>query len=1197
MVKFYRKHYSSCYKVMRITTVLIGIQACFTTILLAGALEAQPINLNADQVSVKQVFINIEKQAGVTFIYDEKMLEGLNKISIKAINEPLTEVLKSISSQVPLQFKQSGAVIGVVRISVKPHPKAPVSEKAIPLNSPPVTVSGKVIDEKGQPLAGATIKIKNSNFQTSTNEHGVFRLDNIPDSAILVVSYIGFKSKEVRIRKGASNIVITLESDASSLKEVVVSTGYQDIPKERETGSFDLVNNELVNRRVSTNILDRIDGITSGVYFNGTADNSINASGYSPRNSGINIRGQSTINASVDPLIVVDNFPYAGQISNINPNDVESITILKDAAAASIWGANAANGVIVITTKKGRLNQKMRVELNASVTVGNKPNLFYDKNFLNSSDYIDVETYLFKQGYFDNDLSNTYSYPALSPVVSLLAQARDGTISEASATNQINALRQNDVRNDFEKYVYQKSVDQQYSLGINGGGSDYTYALSVGLDNNRDNLIRNGFDRTTVKSTNAYTPFKNLTLTADLNYSQNTTFLNNAYGYGDLSAYAMGNGEYNTLYPYAQLADSKGNSLIIPKNYGSSYINSTQAEGFLDWNFRPLDEIKNSDNTTKVNDLLLRFSALYKIIPQLSAQIQYQNEHQIVDLHNFQSQDTYYTRNLINEFAEYTPGSPINYIFPLGGILNSGNYDWESDNLRAQLNYNQSFKKNVITAIAGSELRQQKTDGYNSTSYGYNNNYGTAVSQLNYNTYYNTNPSGSNLIPAPQAGTAESLYRYLSYFANAAYTYDERYVLNLSGRKDGANLFGAKTNDKITPLWSAGLGWNASKESFYAVGWLPYLRLRATYGFNGNVYNGTAYLRGNYTTAPTTGANAILIADPPNPELRWERVKNINFGLDLGTKGDRITGTIEFYRKDGEDLVEPTPLATQTGFTTFTANTANTKSHGTDITIQSRNLTGALKWNTTLLFSTLDDKLTKYDVASTSSSIQVTGGIPGIVGYPLYSIFSYKWAGLDPANGNPRGYLNGQVSENYSGIINNYAPANLVYNGSARPTVYGSFRNDFSYKGFSLSANIKYELGFVFRRPSITGNYTDILTYYANSDYDNRWQQPGDELHTNVPSLIYPGDNNRSEFYTYSQVLVQSGNNIRLQDIRLGYDIPASWLRNKPFQRLQVYAYANNIGIIWRENKYGIDPDAYGFGLTHTLPNPFTISFGVNANF
>jgi TonB-linked SusC/RagA family outer membrane protein len=1173
---------------MRLTGLLIII-FCFNV---TASVLAQQINLNLKEQPIEKVFDEISKQSGYQFVYNDRLLEHTNNVSLALKNATLQTALDECFKNQPVTYEIVGKSIVVKLKQQKEKIKG-----AVLLG---ITIKGIVTDTVGHPLPGAIIKIKGTNIATIAKADGSYEIKDVPQNAILIISMIGYQAAEISLSDVADSFLkVSLKISVSALNQVsIVSTGYQQLPKERVTGSFDQLNSTLVNRSTSTNILDRINGVSSGVFFNGTADHNINTTGSAFRNSGINVRGQSTINASTDPLIVVDNFPYEGEISNINPNDVESITILKDAAAASIWGASSGNGVIVITTKKGRLNQKMKVSLNANINIGNKPDLFGDKNFLNSSDYIDVETLLFKQGYFDNDLSNVSSYPAITPAVTILANQRSGAISQADATSQLNALRKIDVRNDFEKYVYQKSINQQYSLGIRGGGSDYTYALSVGRDNNRDNLIRNGYSRTTVNSQNAYNPVKNLELTAGLNYSQNITTLDNNNGYGNLNAYYMGNYEYNSLYPYARLADGQGNPLAIAKNYNATFISSMQSQGFLDWNYRPLDEIKNADNPVKINDLLLRLSARYKIIPSLNIELQYQNEHQVIDTRNFQSQDTYYTRNQINQFSQIDPATGrINYISPLGGVLDLGNYNWASNNLRAQANYDRTLGKNNIVALAGAEIRERKTDGFTNKSYGYDNNFGTSDTYLNYNTAYNTNPSGSAFIPAPQGGTSQSVYRYVSYFANVAYTYDSKYILNLSGRKDGSNIFGAKTNDKVTPLWSAGLGWNTSKEKFYDISWLPYLRLRASYGFNGNVYQGSAYLTGGYTTSSQTGLNAINILQPPNPQLRWERVQNVNVGIDFGAKDDRISGTIELYQKKGMDLLEPTPLATQTGFTTVMANTAETKTKGIDITLQSKNLIGEFRWNTTFLFSTLYDKLIKYLPTVKSSNIQTNGGITGITGYPLYSIFSYKWAGLDPANGDPRGYLNGAISKDYSAILNNFRTDQIIYNGSARPNVYGALRNDFFYKAFELSVNVKYELGYVFRRPSINTNYSEVLTYYANSDYAQRWQKPGDEVNTNVPSMVYPGDDNRSRFYTYSQPLVEKGDNIRIQDLRLAYSLPTRWLNKNAAPHIQLFAYASNIGIIWRANKYGIDPDAYSWGVSHAFPNPFTLSFGVNANF
>jgi TonB-dependent SusC/RagA subfamily outer membrane receptor len=668
------------------------------------------------------------------------------------------------------------------------------------------TISGMVLSAKeGTPLVGATVKAKNNAEGTITDADGRFnlQLSILPDT--LIVSRIGYHQEQTAIKSFSENpIIIKLEPSNTQLQEITVSTGYQQIPKERATGSFDFIDNKLLNRSVSTDILSRLKGVAGGLLFNTQPYTGITTS---PVGSilGINIRGQSTVSSNVntDPLIVVDNFPYEGDIRNINPNDIESITILKDAAAASIWGARAGNGVIVITTKKGRLNEKMRVEVNANVTIGNKPDVFYDQNFLNSSDFIDMEELLFSNGYFDADIANNSNMPLLSPVVQILAKQRAGILSGAEATAQIDALRKIDVRNDFMKYVYQKSVKQQYSVGISGGGQNIAYQLSVGYDNNRDNLVRNGYNRITINSQNIYKPFKNLEITGAINYSGSTTIQNNQEGYGNISP----GGNYQSLYPYARLADDKGNPLPIVKDYSSAYVDSVQNLGFLNWQYSPLDEIKNADNNTTINDLLLRISAKYAITNYLGINIQYEHEKQQINTTVYNNLQTYYTRNLINEFSLYDPSTnSFTYQVPMGGILDLGTYNWDVNNLRGQVYFNKNFNgNNSLNAIAGAEIRQFKTTGYGRTSYGYDDQFGTATTNLDYADYLPVNPAGYNQIPNPDGSVAGTLNRYISYYANAAYTYKNRYTLSLSGRKDGANIFGAKTNEKITPLWSSGL--------------------------------------------------------------------------------------------------------------------------------------------------------------------------------------------------------------------------------------------------------------------------------------------------------------------------------------------------------------------------------------------------------
>ncbi len=1155
-------------------------------------ISAQNVNISISQQPIGKALDILQQQTGYLFFYEKDLLKDAPTVSLTIKNRPLKETLDLLFKSQPFKYEIVGKTV-----VVRKKESAPPSSKNVEKEK--ITVNGTVLNDDGLPLAGASVLVKGKATVTITDSDGTFALRDINEEAILVFSYIGYQTTEAIAGR---SMTVKLRIGSTSLTEVaVVSTGYQTIPKERTTGSFVQIDNELLNRRVGTNILDRLDGVTSGLIFNKNAQTT-------NENMGISIRGRSTIdnNVNANPLVVIDNFPYEGNINNINPNDVESITVLKDAAAASIWGARAGNGVIVITTKKGRYNKPLSIDFNTNVTIGAKPDLFYSQNFLNSSDFIEVENYLFDRGFYDADI-NSISKNTVSPVVEILAQKRSGAISTETASNRLAALRQLDVRNDYDKYIYRKSVKQQYSLNLNGGSSKQSYNLSIGLDNNQENLVRNDNSRFTLRSNTTLQISKNLELTLGIDYVRSTTDNNtDALAYGNFIT--TNPTKYGTIYPYATFKDSNENNERIIIQHPASYIDAASANGFLDWSFRPLDELRLSDNISKLSNLLLKGSLRYRIIPSLSAVFQYQYEDQAISTDNYRSIETYYTRNLINRFSQRnsTTGQ-FTYPFPLGGILDYSTSNLSSSNYRTQLNFNKEITtiKGDLSAIAGAELREVITEGFSRLSYGYNKELGTSVLNLNYNTSYPVNPSGTATIPSPNGNLNGRTNRYISYYANMAYTHDKKYTITLSGRQDGANIFGANVNNKITPLWSAGLGWQLSNEAFYGLKWLPSLKLRATYGYNGNVYNASAYLTFLTTlTNNLTGLRYALLGNPPNPELKWERVKNINLGIDFATAGNRIEGTLELYKKQGLDLIQNTPLAPSTGFSTFKGNAASTMTNGIDLTLNTRNTVGTVQWQTNFLFSYLKDKITfldnKYTAANLVTAVgQLNARIPpttlfASVGRSLFGVYSYQWGGLDATNGNPQGYLNGNISTDYLAILNAATPDNLIYHGSARPTIFGAIRNSISYKKLTFSANITYKFGYYFRKNTTSGDYSNLFSLAnSNSDFAKRWQKPGDERTTNVPSLVYPVNNNRTTFYQNTNIHVAKGDHIRLQDITLSYDIDKTVWSKIPFNNVRLYIYCNNLGILWKANKVGIDPDYVVVG---SFPNPRTVSIGLKTS-
>lgn len=1158
-------------------TVLLTL--AFNFQLLAGAL-AQKINIRVQDKPFKSVLREIQQQSGYSFIMENHYMRQARPVTLTLSDADISEALPILFAGQPFGYSIRGKVVSAAPLT-EAKPESPIKKIQLVQD----TIWGTVTDSLGNPLAGVTVRIVGTNKGTTTNPQGRFQISESPENATLSFHLLGHNDV-VRVASPDMNVSLFAVLDQLSEAEVTVNTGYQNISKERAVGSFEVINNELLNRSVSTNFQDRLRGVTTGMRFT-TNDQTIGRIQTNPnnRNTGITIRGESTYMSSTEPLIVVDNFPFEGELSSLNPNDIENVTILKDASAASIWGARSGNGVIVITTKRGKRNEKMKLDFVSNVTVSSKPDLFYSQRFLPAKDFIEVEQYLFDQGYFNFDINNSFNYPVVSPSVEIMALVRSGTISAEDGQARLAALAQYDVRNDYEKYVYQNAVNQQYSLGISGGTDNLTYRLSTGLDRNREELIRNGFNRIVVNSLNTYSPVKNLQITAGINYSRSVTSLNN-----EAPDYIVNNFNYQgSMFPYTRLADDQGNHLDVLTKLRESYLQQAEERGYLDWRYRPLDEIYLSDNTTKVNSIMARLSASYQIIPQLAIEVNYQNEQQRITGRNHRSQDTYYVRDMINTFTVYNAeANALTSNYPLGGMLSTNNYDWSSNTLRGQLNYNQQFGKHAVYSIAGSEIRELKTNGFSQTFIGYDDQFGTSVSTLDFVTFYPTSPSGASRLLGIGSIVTGIDNRFISYYANASYSYDNKYILSLSGRRDGANLFGAKTNNRFTPLWSAGAGWKISRESFYNTEAIPYLQLRATYGFNGNTYSrGTALLTARYSIEGMTGAQTLVNLTAPNSELKWERVENINLGLDFHSKDQIISGTIEYYIKNGIDLVQPTDLPPQTGFLTYTANTAKTRTQGMDVNLTARILDRKLKWSTNLLLSVLKDEIVRYDAPYTS--ISTSGGIEG---KPLHALFAYKWEGLNPETGAPVGLLNGTKSEDYGAIYNNLDPEQLVYTGSALPTTFGALRNDFSYKDFTLSFNILYSLNYFFRRPSISTNYTGMLTAEKHTDYSKRWQNPGDELTTSVPSLVYPADANRSNFYQYSEALITSGDHIRLQDIQFSYDFTNLIPNNNKSKKLYAFIYANNLGIIWRKNDYNIDPNSIYY-----YPEPLSVSLGINANF
>jgi TonB-linked SusC/RagA family outer membrane protein len=1085
----------------------------------------------------------------------------------------LTEYFKTIKLILLLSIFASATTI------------AQVSHKVL------INITGKVVNDEGDPVL-ATVSVKGSDKATGTDADGNFTLKEISPSATLIISGINIWPLEIKVgaRNNLGSLTVTAKVVANKEISIQANTGYQTVNPNEVNGSLVVIDNKMLNQQVGPGILKRLDGITPGLYFN------IGKSSNNPQNNtNISIRGLSTINGPLDPIIVLDNFIYEGDFNNINPNDIESITVLKDAAATSIYGARGGNGVIVITTKKAKFGQKVKIDFNSTITVTSKPNLEYLKQ-MSSSDYIDVEQYIFNQGYFNTQIRK-HGYQALTPAVAVFLKRSRGLISAADSASQIDELKSVDNVDQYQRLFYRKAVLQQYGLNLSGGGKNIAWLVS-GAYNADISSLKATDNKANIHFENTYRPLKNLQIRVGIYYTNNNT-VNGEPAYNTIS---VGNRQ---SVPYISFADKEGNSLPVSPIYRKDYVDSITGGKLLDWDYYPLTDYKHDVTKNKREDYSSNLEVNYSFLQSLQLSVHYQYERQVSTTTRTADDQSYYTRDLINNFSQIDRASgDVTYVVPHGGILKAFQSELNSQNFRAQLNFNRQFGSHSISAIAGNEIREVVNNGNGSTIYGYKKQ-PLSYAAVDFTNFYLTSIMGSYLnIPGNPYVNSTTNNRFVSLFANVSYQYKKRYSISGSIRKDGSNIFGLKTNDKWQPLWSAGAGWILSGEPFYKSAIFPFLKFRVTYGVSGNVDLSKSPLPIAYTDLNyVTNLPFSRIVTINNPELRWEQSKQINFAMDFQLIHQILSGTIEYYTKNGTNLYGETPYdyTAWGGSAEIVKNVADMRGHGMDISFQTKNIGNKIKWNSTLILSYNESKTTKYYSKNAQNINSLLGGsgntIIPVVGRPLYGIVAFTWAGLDN-QGNPQGILDGQKSIDYNSIINSanskqLNSGSIKYIGAATPAIFGSLINTFTWRQFSLLFNISYRFGYYFKKQTI--NYDALINSgIGNSDYDKRWQNAGDELKTDIPSFVYtsyPQFGNRSYFFSNAEITVLKAGNVRLQYVNVSYALSAK-RNNKLFEAVELYINAADLGILWRANKEKLDPDYPG-----SLPLSKSYSIGLRATF
>jgi TonB-linked SusC/RagA family outer membrane protein len=1197
----------------------------------AGAALAQDSTAQKEKrIPLRQALETIEKKWHTKFAYEHNLLAGKFTTTRALQGATAEEVLKNVLYPNNLLFLYvSDNAYSIVARDARFFQAAPSSTEpgnpdiqgpGAPSGPATHTLRGLVIDDKGTAMPFVNVWVKGTRRGAQTDDRGEFILNDLLPTDTMVFSFVGYRTESIPVLRQASVTVQLYTTGKSTLDEVtVVSTGLQQLPKERATGSFATISGKTLEKIPSPNVLQRMEGQVPGVkisimagdrsFIYGGAGNQVSING-GTRTVGtvdydVNIRGKSTLQAETFPLIVVDGAITDLDISALNPDDVENITYLKDAAAASIWGVRAANGVIVINTKKGHTTPTPTINFSANASIAERPNLGYLKR-MNSAQQLGYEAELVKRGFINslNLNSSSYSYATLypNPGAVLALQLQAGTITQAQYNASVDSLSTIDNTGQIQKYLLHPATNQEYNLSVSGGNSNSSYYYSASYSKEDPNTKRTVGQRLTLTLNNSWKLFKVATLSTSLRgaffqYYNNGMSLTGLFPTNSASM----------LMPYMQLMNGNGKSVSYDRI--NPAFTSTLPSAFTNWQYNYLDELNNNDNVQKDNIYSANINLSIPLYKGLSGSVQYSNERTFSNTRDFYDPATWYYRNTVNTYTSPSTTTGINGLgITSGGILSLVNTALNNYAVRGQLSYDATLSRiHQINAIAGSEIRETNTGQGGYTLYGYNTSTGlsNAVSFL---------PSGYPSIYGYPTGIAGAPYqqdkrrRYLSYFSNAAYTLLEKYSLSASVRYDDYNNFGLDRKYRATPLWSGGMKWNMARENFMRrFTWIDNLALRTTYGINGNIsttmYPFTAISLGSNDY--TTGLPTASIINLANPELKWEKTYVTNLGLDYSLWNSRLSGSIEYYYKKGKDLLYSFPInaayAGNIGNGYLTRNAASMTGKGVDLSLNGVILaTKTFSWNMGLTFSYNTNKLTdnRFDTSTISSYYTSYLPIGNLVGYPTDKLLVFRNAGLD-ANGMTR------VFDRKHDTVSVTQPllfSDLKYAGRTTAPYFGGWNTTFRYGHFSLYALMTWQFGGVFLKPSISSYMTAWYrpVYSVSGDIAKRWQQAGDETKTNVPGLNGTGTQVTYSLsrYQYSDINVLSSDYIRLREVSLSYEFPTAWISKWQAKGASLGVAVRNLGLIWRANKQGYDPDFTGYpNSSYSLPASRSYNFSFKLTF
>lgn len=1128
-------------RIMRLSVFFI---ICFTFSTMAKDVSSQNaiVTLNKEHATISEILNDIEEQTDYLFLYNKKNVNVNRTTSVKVKEQTVANVLKELFKDTPVSYLIEGKHIILSRKEIKNI--SPENHTVIQKDN---IISGVVKDKNGEMIIGANVIIKGTSTGTITDINGMFTLNNISEKDILQISFIGYLSKEVPVNQ-QKQFIITLLEDAQKLEEVVV-IGYGTSKRKDVTGSISSIAAEDLTVVPAVSLNQALQGKSAGVQI--TLDN------HAPGGDvNVLIRGKSSITQSNSPIYVVDGIIMEGTLSNINVNDIASIDILKDASAAAIYGARAANGVVIVTTKRGEIGKgKINFSVSTSIqSASNLPKMLTAQQLAeiriegevnkaldqvySANPRIDIDEYrtLF------NNLKTQYAKNLPSTMFSDLERQ---TLEEGKSY-------------DWYDQIAQTGLVQDYTLSFSGATEKSNYYISANYFDHRGLIVDSRHKRYAFR-VNLEQKVKDW-----LKIGINSNFTNtNTTAAGSSIAQGLG---ANPLYPFK--VDGK-DPLDI-----KFYTADGQTNPVLSRN------IKN-DSESK------RYSANVYLLLNFTPNLFFKTNMAIDNVNNFSG---YFAPSSIKE-GQSTQG--------VATIINKSWIDvmWENT-----LNYSTLIKnKHAINVMVGNTLQTNQYKGSQLNGTGF------ATDILGYNSI-----QGASSFPASSQWSSKEKWQIASFIARANYTFDDKYLVTVTGRYDGNSKYGTENKWGFFPSFAG--AWRISNESFMKhIKQINDLKFRIGYGELGNSnlspYASFTKIVPGVTVGPDGKAvNTLQNTDQNmgNPRLKWERQRQINAGLDITALENRVHASIDIYQTKNKDLVLRTPMPVTTGYLNMYTNVGELQNKGIEIAIGGRIIDKDVKWDVDFNWSKNINKLTQLYGGLTERINNVSSPLDAgwWVGEPLGTIYTYRHEGIWQWNDDPElmdtmkdGRVGGDrfyPGENKLADLDNdgvITGTDREIVGYTDPKGYGGFSTNISYKNFSLNAAFNYVYGNkIFNRSyheyTLGAGYgwTNMMT-----DQLNRWsvENQGGEIprahSTNLDRMLI------------SSRLMQNGSYLRMKAVTLAYDFPQKLIRPMFMSNLRLYITGENLFTITKFK--GGDPESPGTVEFETYPNSKAVIFGLNVSF